>query len=190
MLATAAIEKGLLASASYFPSAHCNERPAGEIINLLVIHNISLPPGIFGGSYIHDFFCGKLVASAHPYFESIASLKVAPHLFINRQGEASQFVPFHQRAWHAGESCFLGKPNCNDYSVGIELEGVDTVPYTPAQYGTLIEVIDCLMRYYPAITVERIVGHSHIAPGRKTDPGEAFDWNQLIKGLQKEVNAS
>ncbi len=164
--------------ASFKPSPHADARPDPDDISLLVIHNISLPPGQFGQSYISDFFLGHLDAHAHPYFATIASLRVSAHLLITRQGEVLQFVPFEQRAWHAGVSSFQGRQRCNDFSIGIELEGTDLLPYTTAQYTALSSVTRYLMRCYQAITLGRIVGHCDIAPGRKNDPGMAFDWAQ------------
>jgi AmpD protein len=170
------IATGLLSGAEYRASPHCDERPAGTAIDLLVIHGISLPPGEFGGPWIEQFFLGKLPPDAHPYFREIASLRVAAHLLIRRDGSVVQFVPFHKRAWHAGQSVFQGREACNDFSIGIEIEGDDATPYAAPQYGTLACVTAALMRAYPGITTARIVGHSDIAPGRKTDPGPAFDW--------------
>jgi len=162
--------------ATLCPSPNFNQRPQGQTINLLVIHNISLPPGEFGGDYVKDFFCNQLDSSLHPYFATIAELKVSAHLFIDRMGNITQFVPFAARAWHAGASAFDGIENCNDYSIGIELEGCDNIAYTDAQYQALATVTRQLQLAYPEISTERIVGHSDIAPGRKTDPGIAFDW--------------
>lgn len=170
---------GLLKSVRYVPSPHCDERPENTEIDTLVIHNISLPPGQFGSDNIEHFFCGKLDISAHPYFETIATLKVSSHLLITRTGEIIQFVPFTMRAWHAGQSYFNGRERCNDFSIGIELEGTDEMPYESIQYEKLINVIHELMQRYPALTRQRMVGHSDIAPGRKTDPGPFFDWNYL-----------
>jgi AmpD protein len=161
------------------PSPFCDERPAADDISLLVIHGISLPPGEFGGPWIERLFLGTLPADRHPYFSGIAGLKVSSHLLIRRNGEAVQFVPFHLRAWHAGVSCFRGRERCNDYSIGIELEGTDALPYAEAQYQRLGEIVPALREAYPAVTPERVVGHCHIAPGRKTDPGPAFDWSRL-----------
>lgn len=151
-------------------------------IDMIVVHNISLPPGKFGGNAIERFFCGQLNPAEHPYFQDIAGMRVAAHLLIKRNGEIVQFVPFHLRAWHAGESSFQGRTGCNDFSIGIELEGTDSLPYEALQYQQLAKVTRALMAAYPAISQERIVGHSEIAPERKTDPGEAFDWN-LLKGM-------
>jgi AmpD protein len=172
-------ETGLLAEARYCPSSHCDDRPAGTAVDMVVVHNISLPPGQFGTGAIEAFFCGKLDFTAHPYFATIAALRVSAHLLITRQGDIIQFVPFHRRAWHAGESSYQGKTRCNDFSIGIELEGTDDLPYEERQYRQLAAVISSLRQCYPAITKDRIVGHSDIAPVRKTDPGPAFDWNYL-----------
>ncbi len=168
---------GLLDTAKYLPSPHCNERPSD--IDMIVVHNISLPPAEFGTGWVEKFFCGKLDHSAHPYFETIKELKVSAHLFISRLGVITQFVPFQMRAWHAGVSGFDGKENCNDFSIGIELEGTDDSPYETIQYQKLADLIQILQKTYPAITRQRIVGHSDIAPGRKTDPGPSFDWRYL-----------
>lgn len=179
---------GLIEGVKYVPSPNFDQRPFGTEVNLLVIHNISLPPGEFGGPYIEAFFSNTLDVNAHPYFQEIAALKVSCHCFIRRTGEVIQFVPFQERAWHAGESSFSGREKCNDYSIGIELEGTDDVPYTPTQYQTLINMTHALQRLYPAITEDRIVGHSEIAPLRKTDPGPAFDWpafHTLLKNSDK-----
>lgn len=170
--------KGWLEGVVRQPSPNFNERPAGEEISLLVIHNISLPPGEFGNGNICQFFTNCLDPAGHPYFSQIADLQVSAHLLIDRFGQVTQFVSFLDRAWHAGKSCFAGRENCNDFAVGIELEGTDSIPYTDAQYQTLAEVTRSLMRNYPAITTDRIVGHSDIAPGRKSDPGEAFRWEK------------
>jgi len=157
-------------------SPHHNYRPSGQLIDLIVIHGISLPPGEFGNSAITDFFCGKLDTQLHPYFTTIAELKVSSHLLIDRTGHIVQFVPFDLRAWHAGQSEFKGLSNCNDFSIGIELEGTDDIPYEKIQYERLADCIVALQQIYPLVTRERIVGHSDIAPGRKTDPGPHFDW--------------
>jgi AmpD protein len=143
------------------------------------VHGISLPPGEFGGGHIAELFTNRLDPGAHPYFAEIAHLRVSAHLLIRRDGELLQFVPFHQRAWHAGVSSFEGRNACNDFSVGIELEGVDDLPYEPVQLERLAAVIRALSRAYPAIRPDRVVGHSDVAPGRKTDPGPAFDWRRL-----------
>ena len=167
---------GWLQGVRHCPSPNFNQRPAGAAISLLVIHNISLPPGQFGTGCVEAFFCNNLDPAQHPYFTTIADLKVSSHLLIERTGSIVQFVAFSERAWHAGASSFNGVVDCNDYSIGIELEGADDIAYTDAQYLALAKVTRCLLDAYPAITRERITGHEHIAPGRKTDPGPAFDW--------------
>lgn len=172
-------ESGLLSSATYLESPHHDERPENSLIDMIVIHGISLPKGQFGSPAIEAFFCGKLDFTTHPAFAEIAHLRVAAHLLIKRTGDIIQFVPFTKRAWHAGESFFAGRTRCNDFSIGIELEGTDDIPYEQVQYQQLGKVVTALMRAYPAITKERIVGHADIAPGRKTDPGSAFDWTYL-----------
>jgi AmpD protein len=172
-------EIGLLDAARFVPTAHCSARPALLPIDMIVLHGISLPPGQFGSNDIEKFFLGELDPSAHPYFETIKDLKVSAHLFINREGEISQFVPFNLRAHHAGVSHFQGRENCNDFSIGIELEGTDDVAYTKIQYECLAQVINALRKAYPDISRDRIVGHSDIAPGRKTDPGHLFAWSLL-----------
>lgn len=174
-----AINDGWLGAALQCPSPNANLRPLCHTINLLVIHNISLPPGQFGTGYVQAFFTNQLDSSLDPYFQTIAALQVSAHLLIERDGAITQFVPFSARAWHAGASSFQGVANCNDYSIGIELEGCDDIAYTDAQYHALASVAQQLMLAYPALTVERIVGHNDVAPGRKTDPGEAFDWRRF-----------
>jgi AmpD protein len=161
------------------PSPNCDDRPAGTPIDLLVVHAISLPPGQFGGFHIDALFTNGLDPRAHPYFESVCALRVSAHVLINRSGEITQYVPFHRRAWHAGESCFQGRSRCNDFSIGIELEGTEETPYESVQYLQLAQVARLLMSAYPGITPARIVGHCDIAPQRKTDPGPAFDWQHL-----------
>lgn len=170
---------GLLEPILYRPSPHHDARPNPLAIDMIVVHGISLPPGEFGSSAIEDFFCGKLNTKAHHAFAEIETLKVSAHLLIKRTGEIVQFVPFTERAWHAGESQFQGKTRCNDFSIGIELEGTDEIAYEEVQYQQLSQVIQLLMQAYPAIIPARIVGHADIAPGRKTDPGPAFDWVYL-----------
>src|ERR1051325_10596160 len=167
------IATGLLSGAEYRASPHCDERPAGTAIGLLVIHSISLPPGEFGGPWIEQLFLGKLPPDAHPYFREIASLRVAAHLLIRRDGSVVQFVPFHKRAWHAGQSAFQGREACNDFSIGIEIEGDDQTPYAAPQYGTLACVTSALMRAYPGITTARIVGPTRKAPGPQHNPRPA-----------------
>ncbi|MES2826212.1 MAG: 1,6-anhydro-N-acetylmuramyl-L-alanine amidase AmpD [Pseudomonadota bacterium] len=167
---------GWLANAAQCPSPNANQRPSGQEISLLVIHNISLPPGEFGTGCVAALFCNQLDPSLHPYFATIAELQVSAHLFIDRLGQVTQFVAFAERAWHAGASSFKGVENCNDYSIGIEMEGCDNIAYTHNQYIALADVTRQILAAYPKITPERIVGHSDIAPQRKTDPGSAFDW--------------
>lgn len=175
------IVNGLLSSAIQVHSPNYDDRPDSEDIQLLVIHGISLPPGEFGGGYIEQFFTNSLNPAEHPYFEEIKDLKVSSHLLINRDGIITQFVPFQKRAWHAGESCHKDRQCCNDFSIGIELEGTDEQPYTDEQYETLIKIISVLQDSYPALTRDNIVGHCDIAPQRKTDPGPAFAWSRIDK---------
>lgn len=178
-----AIESGWLAPVRRLPSCNDDERPAGADIDLLVIHAISLPPGEFGGPWIDAFFTNQLDPAAHAYFQDIYTLRVSAHLLIRRDGEVVQYVPFHRRAWHAGVSCFDGRERCNDFSIGAELEGCDDEAFSDMQYATLAVITRCLMRHYSGITLDRIVGHSDIAPGRKTDPGPCFDWSRYRSSL-------
>ncbi len=172
-------ETGLwLEGAKRLPSPNCDARPPGVEVDLLVIHGISLPPGSFGGPWIERLFLNRLPGDRHPDFEPIHELRVSSHLLIRRDGGLIQFVPLNLRAWHAGVSCFQGRERCNDFSIGIELEGTDETPYTDRQYQVLAKVTGQIFHLFPAITNERIVGHSDIAPGRKTDPGPAFDWRK------------
>lgn len=168
-----------LLDAELRPSPNCDDRPAGTDISLIVVHGISLPPGEFGGPWIDDLFLNRLDPAAHPYFREIAGLEVSAHVVIHRDGRVVQYVPFGKRAWHAGQSCFRGRGTCNDFSIGIELEGTDETPYTEAQYARLAALIAALREAYPGIGADAIAGHSDIAPGRKTDPGPAFDWPKL-----------
>lgn len=183
--------QGWLRGVRRLESDNANERPAGAQgeISLLVIHNISLPPGRFGGGFIEALFLNTLDCSLHPYFECLRELHVSAHLLIDRRGRLTQFVPFARRAWHAGESCFEGRSACNDFSIGIELEGTDERPYTRAQYRSLQRVTRKLLHHYPALTVAGIVGHADIAPGRKTDPGAAFDWTGFRAALIERQDA-
>ncbi len=169
-------ERGLIQEAQFVSSPNYDERPEDTKISLMTIHGISLPPGEFGGPWVEDFFTNSLDENSHPYFKEIKPLKVSSHLFIRRDGSLFQFVPLQKRAWHAGESSYQGREKCNDYSIGVELEGDDDTPYEDIQYKVLSEVASLIISYYPAITPERIVGHCDIAPDRKTDPGPAFDW--------------
>ncbi len=185
--ATKEPDQGWLPEARQCPSPNCDPRPAGCTIDLLVIHNISLPPGEFGGPWIDQLFLNRLEPAAHPYFQEIHQHRVSAHLLIRRDGECIQYVPFDRRAWHAGVSCFQGREACNDFSIGIELEGADQIPYSDAQYRRLILVSREIMARYPAITPERITGHSDIAPDRKTDPGPAFDWERYRQGVSEKA---
>jgi AmpD protein len=170
---------GLLTPARQVLSPHCDERPPGALPELIVVHGISLPPGEFGGPWIEQLFAGDLDPAAHPYFATVAELRVSAHLLVRRYGAAVQFVPCGQRAWHAGASSWQGRSGCNDFSIGIELEGTDERDYEPAQYQALAGLIGALCAAYPSLAPTRVVGHSEIAPGRKSDPGPAFDWNRL-----------
>ena len=170
---------GLLSTARYLPSPNCDERPDPQDISLIVVHNISLPPNQFGGDGIDQLFTNRLDPEDHPYYREIHELRVSSHLLIRRDGELVQYVPFHLRAWHAGESSYGGRSHCNDFSIGIELEGADDIPYEDVQYERLNEVINVLCTSYPGITKEHITGHCDISPGRKTDPGLAFDWQRV-----------
>ncbi len=177
------VESGWLSGARAVASDNCEPRPAGQSPQLLVIHNISLPPGRFGGDCIERFFCNRLDWDEHPYFDEIRGVRVSAHLLIRRTGEVLQFVSFDDRAWHAGVSCYANRDNCNDYSIGIELEGTDDTPYTDEQYRVLQAVTVALLQAYPEMSAEHIAGHCDIAPGRKTDPGPAFDWGRYRRGI-------
>lgn len=172
-------QSGKLRNVSFIESPNCDERSSEEDINLIVVHGISLPPNEFGGDGVRQLFTNQLDPAEHPYYKSIHQLKVSAHAFIRRDGEIIQFVPFHKRAWHAGLSEYKGRCQCNDFSIGIELEGADDIPYTSSQYSALTSLINSLWQAYPHIQKEDLVGHSDIAPGRKTDPGESFDWQKL-----------
>ncbi len=169
------INNHLLSSAKQSPSANQNNRPT-DIISLVVIHNISLPPNEFDNDYIEQFFTDQLDFDAHPYFKNIKDMQVSAHLLIKRDGLVIQFVPFDKRAWHAGDSSFNGQDNCNDFSIGIELEGTDNIAYESVQYQSLNTILKSLKSVYP---IQAVVGHSDIAPGRKTDPGDAFKWDEI-----------
>ena len=173
-----AIFNGWLIHAEQQKSPHFSLRDKSETVHLLVVHNISLPPKQFGGGYITDFFLGKLDSKTHPYFEEIAQLKVSAHCLINRKGEIIQYVSFDDKAWHAGVSSYQGIDKCNDFSIGIELEGADDIPYAQEQYLALAKLTQSLRESYPDIK-NNITGHSDIAPQRKTDPGEAFNWQHF-----------
>lgn len=178
--------EGWLPDAERIESPNRNARPVDRAISLIIIHNISLPPGRFGGPYIKQLFANTLDSAAYPEFAALADLRVSAHLLIDRAGKLTQFVSFADRAWHAGESCFEGCANCNDYAIGIELEGADTTPYTRSQYAVLARVVRALMARYPQITSARVVGHAEVAPGRKSDPGPAFDWPHLLTLIARE----
>jgi len=164
-------------------SPNCDDRPSDVDIDLLVVHSVSLPPGEFGTPFVEALFCNRLDRNAHAYFARIADFRVSAHLFIRRSGALVQFVPFTRRAWHAGESAFRGRTQCNDFSVGIELEGADDVSYEDVQYVRLIDVARLLMSVWPGISPAQVVGHCDIAPGRKTDPGPGFDWARVRAAL-------
>lgn len=170
---------GLVKEARQQPSSNFDIRPNETDITLIVIHGISLPPGKFGKNYIDQLFCNQLNPDEHPYFKEISGLKVSSHLLIRRDGELVQYVPLQKRAWHAGVSSYEGRANCNDFSIGIEMEGADNTPYTDTQYQILSILIKSLIKKYPALNEKTIAGHCDIASGRKTDPGEVFDWERL-----------
>ncbi len=180
---TVDVGRGLIAPARQVASPNQDARPPGATIDLVVVHGISLPPGEYGGPWVERLFTNALPAERHPFFATIAELKVSAHLFIRRDGELVQFVPFHARAWHAGASVWRHRLACNDFSIGIELEGDDDVAYEPVQYARLAEVIAALGRAYGTLDPEAVTGHSDIAPGRKTDPGPQFDWPRLRAAL-------
>ncbi len=176
-------KSGLIRQAREVPSGNCDARPEGCEPRLIVLHGISLPPGQFGGPEIEALFTNCLDWDTHPYFAEIRGLEVSAHLLIRRDGELIQFVPFTERAWHAGESSFRGQSGCNDFSIGIELEGEDETSYDDRQYSVLSEVLQALLTAYPCISSREVAAHSDVAGGRKTDPGPAFDWLRLYDGL-------
>jgi AmpD protein len=178
---------GLVPGAAYVPSPNRDERPPGQRPELVIVHGISLPPGEFGGPWIERLFTNTLPPEEHPYFAGIAGQRVSAHVLIRRDGGLVQFVPFHLRAWHAGMSAWRGRERCNDFSIGIELEGTDTMPYEDAQYGALAALVAALVRAYPTIPPEAIAGHEDVAPGRKTDPGPAFEWPRFKTLLQNAL---
>lgn len=182
--ATFQVIEGQLIGARQIASPNYNARPAHSEIELLVVHNISLPPSQFGGGYIEQFFQNKLDWSLHPYFQTIQDMQVSTHLLILRSGEVLQFVNFNQRAWHSGRSTYLGKKECNDYSIGIELEGSDDLPFQEIQYQVLAHVVTVLQATYPKL-LQHVAGHSDIARGRKTDPGPYFDWLKIRRLIQQ-----
>lgn len=177
------VESHWLCAARRCPSPNQDARPEGATIDLVVVHGISLPPGRFGTGHVDALFTNCLDPGAHPEYPELCTMRVSSHLLIERGGGCVQYVPFDARAWHAGRSEWRGRSGCNDFSVGIELEGTDTVPYTSIQYRTLARVVEALRAAYPSLAVDAIAGHADIAPGRKTDPGPAFDWAQLASLL-------
>jgi AmpD protein len=174
---------GLVDQATQVPSPNCDARPDDGDPSLVVVHAISLPPGEFGGPHIEALFTNTLDWDAHPYFQKIRGMQVSAHVLIRRDGSLVQFVPFTKRAWHAGESCFRGARCCNDFSIGIELEGEDETPYDDRQYKVLQGLLRAIRKAYPSISAREVAAHSDIAPGRKTDPGPAFEWLRLYDGL-------
>jgi len=172
---------GMVQGARFVLSPNCDQRPDGAAVEVLVVHSISLPPSQFGGPAIEQLFCNTLNPNEHPYYREIEGLKVSSHILIRRNGEIVQFVPLTQRAWHAGQSYCEGRTRVNDFSIGIELEGADNVPFEAAQYQALAELTRAIQQVYPGITRDRIYGHDDIAPGRKTDPGPSFDWARYLK---------
>ena len=180
-------DTGLITPARQCRSPNRDARPEGAALDTVVLHGISLPPGEFGGAQIEALFSNKLDWDAHPYFGEIRGLEVSAHLLIRRDGELVQFVPFTERAWHAGDSRFRGRARCNDFSIGIELEGEDETPYDDCQYAVLPDVLKAISTAYPDITPRGIAGHCDIAPGRKSDPGPAFDWLRLYDALGETI---
>lgn len=174
------IREHYLNCASQVVSPNCDERPDQDDISLLIIHCISLPPGQFGGNHVDQLFCNCLNPEEHPYFKDLQQLKVSAHLFIRRDGSIRQYVPFNRRAWHAGASSYRGRERCNDFSIGIELEGSVSQDYTDSQYQCLSDVVRVLLLSYPKLSRQQIVGHSDVAPGRKNDPGPLFDWERFL----------
>ena len=182
--------QGLIRPAEQCPSPNQDDRPEGCEPELIIIHGISLPPGEFGGPFVAQLFTNRLDWDAHPYFAEIRDLKVSSHVFIRRDGSLIQFVPFSRRAWHAGASCYRDREDCNDYSIGIELEGEDETPYTDRQYEVLVKTIAALQATYTSLCARRIAGHCDVAPNRKSDPGPAFDWLRLYDGLSNNIGNS
>lgn len=182
-------KSGLILEARQEPSPNCDDRPESCVPDLIVVHGISLPPGEFGGPWIDRLFTNKLDSAVHPYFQTIADLRVSSHLLIRRDGELVQYVPLSKRAWHAGESCYENRNQCNDFSIGIELEGMDTVAYADEQYDALCLVIASLRSAIDSLRLAPIVGHCDIAPDRKTDPGPAFDWSRFRTQLAMTSSA-
>ncbi|HXM82200.1 MAG TPA: 1,6-anhydro-N-acetylmuramyl-L-alanine amidase AmpD [Burkholderiales bacterium] len=175
--------EGLLQGARYVASPNCDERPPGTAITLLVLHSISLPPGEYGGDAIERLFTNRLDPAAHPYFREIAGLELSSHFLIRRDGELLQFVPVQRRAWHAGASCWRGRSRCNDFSIGVELEGAEDSPFEAIQYERLDHLVRALRGFLP---LNDVAAHSDVAPGRKSDPGAHFDWARLLAELARD----
>jgi len=178
---------GLLQDTIFRNSPNFNQRPEGIDIDMVVVHGISLPAGEFGGEWVDRLFLNQIKGDEQPGFEDLKGLKVSSHLFVRRTGEIIQYVPFTKRAWHAGTSEYGGRDNCNDFSIGIELEGTDDIPYEPEQYDSLIKVVVALLQTWPTISEDRVVGHVDIAPGRKTDPGHVFDWDSFRQAIHSQI---
>ena len=174
---------GLITGVDQAESPNHDDRPDGSVIDVIVVHAISLPPDCFGGSHVHDLFTNNLDVAFHPYFREICDLRVSSHFFIDRAGKTTQFVPTFRRAWHAGESEFNGREKVNDFSIGIELEGCDSLQFEEIQYVNLVHLAQCLRAAFPLIASNNIVGHSDISPGRKTDPGPCFNWERFLGKL-------
>jgi AmpD protein len=173
------LKKHLIKNINFIVSPNCDDRPDEKDISLIVIHGISLPPNKFGGKGVEQLFCNKLDPTEDIFYKKIYRLRLSSHLYIKRTGQIIQFVPFNKRAWHAGESSFKNRKSCNDFSIGIELEGADYIVYTDEQYQQLNSLLTILQKAYPQ-TLNNIVGHNHISPNRKTDPGKSFDWQKLL----------
>jgi AmpD protein len=183
------VESGLMQGARQIASPNHDLRPPGVEADLIVVHGISLPPGEYGGAWIDRLFTNTLPAEVHPYFAEVCSLRVSSHVVVSREGAVTQYVKFTERAWHAGRSIYQGREACNDFSVGIELEGTDTTPYEAAQYSALAEVVAALCATYPRLSPNRLVGHNDISPGRKSDPGPAFDWPRARRLIAAAASA-
>ena len=177
------IKNHLFNKIRFLESPNFNNRPLKEEIRLIIIHSISLPPNTYGNTYVEDFFLNKLDVSEHDYFNEIKDLRVSSHIYIKRDGEIIQFVPFNKRAWHAGESSYMGVPDCNDYAIGIELEGSDDDFFSDEQYNSLIVATQEILKEYPMIKKDNITGHSNVAPKRKVDPGKNFEWEKYLSSL-------
>jgi len=188
-MSTLSIASGLLAGVRAVGSPNCDARPGGLVPELVVIHGISLPPGRYGGPWIERLFMNTLPSDEDPFFETIKHLRVSSHVLVARDGTLTQYVPFELRAWHAGDSYWRGRAACNDFSIGIELEGSDDEPYDDRQYAALARLVAALQQSYPSLAEGWIAGHSDIAPGRKTDPGPAFDWDRLEREIRAEGGA-